>query len=533
MKKKVTIQHIYILFLTINITMLIAGAFWVKPNRINLGESTEYTEITPINYERTDDGKRQYTLNVTSDGLNSYLMFYTKHQEIWLYADDKLIYSQTRVNTIFGHSVGSIWNLVSFPSDTKEIVIAFKAVYSSGEKQEFTFYQGNGVAMLRQMIHASLLSMGICASIIMLGIFMIIYWLLVCRKTKVAQDMLYMGIFVSLLGMWSLGEETGIAVLFNNRPYASFLAYTLLMLMGISFLLFVKFFLGAEDRYIHKILVAYSFTAMIVSIVLQCLNIADFKQTVILSHICLVCGLLYLLFVVCDKLRKRKGIRRVRLNLIGLLVLASATGIELFAYYKQIQGLQAFGVLGFLIYIIILGMEVSASASDTISEGHKAEIYKELAEKDILTKCYNRNAYNEDIKQKISDDSTYLVMFDLNNLKKCNDILGHIEGDRYLTDSANLIQKIFGRYGKVYRIGGDEFCIIMKNTSEDKISSLIQQLVQEEAAYNKQSQTVHMQIASGYARYDAAQDSDLDQTRCRADVLMYENKKQLKAAENL
>ena len=348
--------------------MLIAGIFYVKPNRFNLGESIEYTEITPVNYEKTDDVKRQYTLAVTSNGLDSYLMFYTKHQDIWMYADGELIYSQNRIDTIFGHSGGSIWNLVAFPSDTKEIVIALKAVYSSGKKQEFTFYQGNGVAMFRQLIRESLFSMAVCAIIIMLGIFMIIYWIIVCRKTKVAQDMLY---------------------------------------MGISFLIFVNFFLGAEDRYIHKILVAYSFTAMIVSIVLQCLNIADFKQTVILSHICLVCGLLYLLVVICDKLRKKKGIRRVRLNLIGLLVLVSATGIELVAYYKQIQGLQAFGVLGFLIYIIILGLEVSASASDTISEGHKAEIYKGLAEKDILTKCYNRNAYNEDIKQKISDDSTY------------------------------------------------------------------------------------------------------------------------------
>lgn len=74
--------------------------------------------------------------------------------------------------------------------------------------------------------------------------------------------------------------------------------------------------------------------------------------------------------------------------------------------------------------------------------------------------------------------------------------------------------------------------LIMKKTSEDKICSLIQRLTQDEASYNKQSQTVHIQIASGYARYDAEQDADFDQIRCRADVLMYENKKQLKAAEN-
>ena len=54
--------------------------------------------------------------------------------------------------------------------------------------------------------------------------------------------------------------------------------------------------------------------------------------------------------------------------------------------------------------------------------------------------------------------------------------------------------------------------------------------MQEEAAYNKESKTVHMQIASGYAKYDAQKDDNLDQTRSRADEMMYENKKMLKAA---
>ena len=54
--------------------------------------------------------------------------------------------------------------------------------------------------------------------------------------------------------------------------------------------------------------------------------------------------------------------------------------------------------------------------------------------------------------------------------------------------------------------------------------------MQEEAAYNKKSKTVHMQIASGYAKYDAQKDDNLDQTRSRADEMMYENKKMLKAA---
>lgn len=530
MKKKITIQNVYILFLIVNIILLTAGALTVKEDKFNLGESRPYTEIFPVSCEQTEDGGRQYTFEITSDGMDSALMFFTSHQEIQVYADGELIYSRSRVNTIFTHSAGSVRNIMSFPPNTKELVIILKAVYPSGADDECTFYQGNGINMFRETVNASALSIGICALIVMLGICMVIYWALLCRKTHVAKDLLYMGIFVMLLGMWTLGEENGFAILFDCRPYASYFSYTLLMLMGISFLLFVKHFLDAEDRYIHKILAAYSFGVTFISILLQCLNIADFKQTVLLTHIVLVLDLLYLLFVIWDKMHKGKSLRRVRLNLLGLVVLAAAVAVELFAYYNQFKSLQAIGTLGFLIYIIILGIEVCASTTDKLEEGRKAEIYKELAEKDMLTKCYNRNAYNEDIQQKVSNQNTYLIMFDLNNLKKCNDTLGHIEGDRYLTDSAELIKKIFGRCGKIYRIGGDEFCIIAENISANKIRDLIRQLTKEEDDYNKQSQTVFMQIAIGFAKYDAQKDSDLDQTRCRADVLMYENKKQLKAA---
>lgn len=529
MKKKFTIQNIYIFFLIVNLVMLMTGVLTVKANVFNRGTAVLQTEIYPSIYEQKEDGTRQYTFEIESKGMDTSLMFYTNHQEVWVYADGELIYSQEKVDTIFGHSVGSIWNITEFPQNTKKLVILMKAVYPSGKSHEYNFYQGNGVEMFAHSVRGSLLSMAVSALITMLGICMVIYWFLICRRMKIAKELFYMGVFVVLLGFWSFGEEKGAIILIANRPYASYLAFTLLMLMGISFLLFVKHFLGAEDRYVHKILAVYSFGSMFVSILFQCLNIADYKQTALLTHIVLVSDLLYLLYIIWDKMRKRKNKRRVRLNLAGLLVLAVSVGIELFAYYNNIKGMQVFGTLGFLIYIIILGLEICANALEKLEEGRKAEIYKELAETDLLTKCYNRNAYNEDIKNAFSDD-TYLVMCDLNDLKKCNDTLGHMEGDRYLTDAAELIKKIFNRFGRIYRVGGDEFCIIMEHSSEKQIETLIKLLIEEETAYNRQSKTVHMQIASGYARYDKETDKDLDHTRSRADSLMYENKKALKAA---
>ena len=69
----------------------------------------------------------------------------------------------------------------------------------------------------------------------------------------------------------------------------------------------------------------------------------------------------------------------------------------------------------------------------------------------------------------------------------------------------------------------------MEHSSEKQIDALIKLLIEEEAAYNKQSKTVNMQIASGYARYDKETDKNLDHTRSRADGLMciYKNIKNI------
>lgn len=534
MKKKITLQTIYIAYICIHIILLIIAAFSIKESKFNLGETNSYTEIIPTQYDvfYDEEGENQvYTFSLDgSQRMNNYLMFYTNHQEVFVYADNELIYKRSEADSVFGHTTGAVWNLMEFPAGTKEIEVIITPIYPSGIGNQHTFYQGNGVEILRRLLHDSFVSMFICLILVLTGVCMILYWLVFCQKAQIAKELLYMGILILLIGAWAFTEEKIIMIMFSNRVYASYITYILLMLIGVTFMLFTKHYLVAKDRFFHKFMAFFAFGIMPFMMILQAFNIADFKQTVLLVHIVLVFDLLTFLFCIVDKTRKRKNKKNVKLNIIGLIVLTIAVGVELYAYYTQHGNAQLFGMLGLLAYIIILGLEVGSNAYEKIAEIRKSEIYKELAEKDMLTQCFNRNAYNDVVQKHSSAKDIYIVMLDLNNLKKCNDTLGHMEGDRYLTDSAELIKKIFKGYGKVYRIGGDEFCVIMENTSDDEIRGLIQQLRQEEDLYNEKSKTVFMQIASGYARYDAAQDSDLDQTRCRADMLMYENKKQLKAA---
>ncbi|MCM1252037.1 MAG: GGDEF domain-containing protein [Clostridium sp.] len=534
MKKTISLQNVYIIFLCIHIVLLVIAGFSIKENKFNLGEQNSYAEITPIQHDVTSNGEeeiQQYIFSIDNTRMNSYLMFYTNHQEVSVSANGEVIYTRTKADSVFGHTTGAVWNLVEFPSDTSEIIVTIKPIYPSGWGDEHTFYQGNGVAILRELLHNSFFSMFICLILVLSGVCIILYWLVFCQKAQIAKELLYMGILALLIGAWAFLEEQIIMIMFSNRVYASYITYILLMLIGVTFMLFIKYYLVAKERLIHKFMLFLSFGSMPFMMLLQAFHIADFKETVLIVHIVLVCDLITFLFCIVDKTRKRKGKKNVNLNFIGLLVLTASVGFELYAYYTHLGNAQLIGMLGLLTYIIILGLEVGSNAYDKIAEIRKAEIYKELAEKDILTQCFNRNAYNDAVQKHSSEQNIYIVMLDLNNLKKCNDTLGHMEGDRYLTDSAKLIKKIFSNYGRVYRIGGDEFCVIMENTSDEEINGLIRQLREEENLYNEKSKTVFMQIASGYARYNPKEDSDLDQTRCRADILMYENKKALKAGK--
>lgn len=141
---------------------------------------------------------------------------------------------------------------------------------------------------------------------------------------------------------------------------------------------------------------------------------------------------------------------------------------------------------------------------------------------DELTKCYNRRAYMEDIGD-MSDDLDYVyVSMDVNGLKPVNDTLGHAAGDELLRGASECMRQCFGSYGKVYRMGGDEFAAIIY------VNARRLKRVQEEFAdvVGKWSGDIvkSMSISCGYVASDEKNWESLDEIVKVADERMYENK---------
>lgn len=99
---------------------------------------------------------------------------------------------------------------------------------------------------------------------------------------------------------------------------------------------------------------------------------------------------------------------------------------------------------------------------DIDSEKRKEESLLYASHTDELTQCRNRRAYLEDVQMTLAMGLPFVyVSMDVNGLKKVNDTIGHEAGDELLKGAAFCMKQCFGSYGKVYRMGGDEFAAIL------------------------------------------------------------------------
>lgn len=492
----------------------------------------ELSAREPIKIEQTCDAVQNYYFDVsdmTVFGMD--VAFFSHHQFVRVYADEEEIYSQTKGGGIWGRSPGSMWNVVRMPYGTDELRIEIESAYTSVQNEKHKFYFGESLAMYKSILKGSLIPMLVSLVLIIVGIAMVIYGLLANRRVYIGRSLIYLGIFISIFGLWSFNETDGAAVLFNHRITAGFSAYIFLMTMSASFLLFVREFMRIEENFIWKIVCSVSVVNFVVCLVLQFAGIADFKETVIATHSIMVLSILYVIFALVHKVIKKQITHNLKNNLIALIVLIIAALVDMGFYYMGVLDGDMFGRFIFLLFALILGREATSESMKILERGKKAQFYEELAITDSLTHLYNRNCYEMDEQEFEKKTGVLIVTFDLNDLKKCNDTMGHLEGDNYIKAAANMIESVFAQYGKCYRIGGDEFQVLIEKGRTCPIEDLLAQLWKEEERYNGNAK-FPIYIASGYALYDAEQDEKIENACSRADEMMYADKRKYKEQQS-
>ena len=151
---------------------------------------------------------------------------------------------------------------------------------------------------------------------------------------------------------------------------------------------------------------------------------------------------------------------------------------------------------------------------------------------DALTKLYNRHFFEAEL-DRIERGRGYpvaILVFDIDGLKRVNDLHGHEEGDRVIASTAGLLRSVLRADDILARIGGDEFAAILPETSREHLEARIQQIRSRVGDQNLSDQkgSVHFCVGGAICVTGEA----LRDTLAAADRRMYQEKEDRRTLEH-
>ena len=151
----------------------------------------------------------------------------------------------------------------------------------------------------------------------------------------------------------------------------------------------------------------------------------------------------------------------------------------------------------------------------------------ELAVRDELTGCYNRRYFfdcldNESEKSKRYGTPLSLILFDIDDFKKINDIRGHLVGDQVLMKISAVAESCLRKTDVLARYGGEEFVILMPSTEPDEAFIVAERI--RSSISGSDSMPVSVSVSVGCTTFLECDHQNIDSLLHRADQAMYESK---------
>jgi diguanylate cyclase (GGDEF)-like protein len=162
-----------------------------------------------------------------------------------------------------------------------------------------------------------------------------------------------------------------------------------------------------------------------------------------------------------------------------------------------------------------------------ITARKKAEAYLEyLGKHDVLTKLHNRAFYVDELNrlERKGHLPVSIIIIDLNGLKSANDLWGHASGDGLLRRIGEVLNEAVKLPGHAARIGGDEFAIVLPYVDERGAEAMVEDIKRLVEINNQYYSQLQLNLSIGTATTTPGE--TLEAVAKRADLLMYENKRQ-------
>lgn len=279
-------------------------------------------------------------------------------------------------------------------------------------------------------------------------------------------------LFLLSVSLWTFCDSPVTALIPAPPELFGALCFPSLMLLPVMIVALMRETCG--KRYLGlEVLFFLGFVNIAVQLLLALLGVTLLHQTLLLTHglilITIAVGLPY----VAHESREKPGIT-LRYLAYGLMLMSAVAALSMVFYWIQQPKLyRTFMLCGITTFFISQLYGLIYAYLDNAQTNHmkiaELEIYERISLYDALTGLGNRRAFEERmsaLERSITPgENAVLVMLDLNGLKYTNDSFGHAAGDELIVAAANCIRAAYAPAGECFRIGGDEFAVLVPGAS--------------------------------------------------------------------
>jgi diguanylate cyclase (GGDEF)-like protein len=453
-------------------------------------------------------------------------------QSVVIKIDGETVYDIGNDRSKFmGRDLGNYWAVVKTQSEHKgkEIEISLFSHRAASHGFASEVFIGSESALYGYLFAQHGLWNIFPPIIFILGIMIILTFFFLGMYKEKNLSLLYLGIYALLMGNWFLGDSEMLQLFTANTYYSTRIAYLMTLVSPIPVSLYIRETVSMKKRFFDDFLIGLMIINTVVSLGLEHSGILGLSDTVLVAVglISVMCVYYMAIFIIESVAYKNEKALRELKSLSVIFIFAVA---EIISYFVNGQIVSSLYLrIGVLIYIVLVLIYQVKDYRERRRIRLEKEYYEKMAYTDAMTGAGNRARFMEDMDMITKPERVIIVLADIDRMKYINDYFGHFSGDKAIIDTYNTLNKNFGHIGRIYRIGGDEFVVIVEKTNINEIYTIIKNLEKEVDLIDKESE-YDFSISLGVAEYDASLDEDIHATFLRVDHSMYENKKKHRTA---
>lgn len=415
------------------------------------------------------------------------------------------------------------------PSEMEEGTVVFQYQNTNGGIYRLNeIFIGTEKAVFEKHVKSSVMPLTISFVMLVLAFLAMGVQLYLYYLNLEEPRFLNMAAFLVICSIWCLTDSAVFQQISANYQIICIISFYAFMLMSIPMIHFVKNTGNLKNHKELNVIIAAFYLNAILQGILNSFHVFEYIEMLFVTHLLLIIGVLWI-GALLYKEYKSNANREIRSVILAFVLMAACGVLALLLYWLlEISYYSVIFELGILIFVFILMNVIILNMADNFRFKAEMVIYQRLAMEDRLTGIGNRRAFDEKVYELMLDadqyDNIVLIFMDLNGLKKVNDTYGHNAGDEMIIASSRCIRNTFMDMGFSYRIGGDEFCVLIPNPTGSK-EEWFEKMDHEISIYNQRNR-YKISIARGlsYLRDDDGNLKTISDWKYEADQNMYRDK---------